>query len=238
MGCPAAGTPRTTRRAGGRTGRMSARCGSRADARRVRRSSRPRPGASRTRATTAAGLAGAAPICLSTTWPWSRRTSVGIAWTSNRRLTSGLSSALTLTSLSLPASSPASFSRAGLTIRQGPHHGAHTSTSTGRLDSSTTAWNSSSFASTTQRSGVLALPAAGHALGDRRNTVLGSAVAARDLRRLLRGRGHATARPSDGLPAAVTVISPSTTSTEIVAAVEPRRRAAAPGRSGSPPRGR
>ena len=43
-----------------------------------------------------------------------------------------------------------------------------------------------------------ALPAAGHALGDRRNTVLGSAVAARDLRRLLGGRGHATARPSDG----------------------------------------
>src|SRR6478752_3906320 len=101
---------------------------------------------------------GRAPICLSTTWPWSRMTSVGIDWTSNRRLTSGLSSALTLTSLRLPARSPASFSRAGLTIRQGPHHGAHTSTSTGRLDSSTTAWNSSSFASTTHRSGVLHFP--------------------------------------------------------------------------------
>ena len=86
---------------------------------------------------------------------------MGIDWTSNRRLTSGLSSALTLTSLSLPASSPASFSRAGLTIRQGPHHGAHTSTSTGRLDSSTTAWNSSSLASTTQRSGVLHFPQRG-----------------------------------------------------------------------------
>src|SRR4029079_19268354 len=73
----------------------------------------------------------------------------------------GLSSALTLTSLSLPASSPASFSRAGLTIRQGPHHGAHTSTSTGRPHSSTTAWNSSSAASTTQRSGVPHLPQRG-----------------------------------------------------------------------------
>src|SRR5688572_885622 len=105
--------------------------------------------------------AGRAPIRLSTTWPWSRMTSVGIDWTSNRRLTSGLSSALTLTSLNLPASSPASFSRAGLTMRHGPHHGAHTSTSTGRLDSSTTLWNSSSFASTTQRSGVLHFPQRG-----------------------------------------------------------------------------
>src|SRR5690242_13425262 len=104
---------------------------------------------------------GRAPICLPTTVPWSRSTSVGIDWTSNRRLTSGLSSALTLTSLRLPASSPASFSRAGLTIRQGPHHGAHTSTSTGRLDSSTTSWKSSSFASTIQRSGVLHFPQRG-----------------------------------------------------------------------------
>src|SRR6478752_3493076 len=104
---------------------------------------------------------GRAPICLSTTWPWSRMIRVGIDRTSNCRLTCGLSSALTLTSLSLPASSPASFSRAGLTIRQGPHHGAHTSTSTGRLASSTTAWNSSSFASTTHGSGVLHFPQRG-----------------------------------------------------------------------------
>ncbi|KZO58414.1 hypothetical protein M3E00_05255 [Dietzia cinnamea] len=45
--------------------------------------------------------------------------------------------------------------------RHGPHHGAHTSTSTGMLDSSTTAWKSASFASTTQGSGVLHFPQRG-----------------------------------------------------------------------------
>src|SRR3954452_2333484 len=75
--------------------------------------------------------AGAAPTCLSTTSPRSSRIKVGIACTSNRLLTCSDSSALTFTSFSRPASSPANCSSTGLTIRQGPHQGAHMSTSTG-----------------------------------------------------------------------------------------------------------
>jgi len=54
-----------------------------------------------------------------------------IAW--KREASCGFSSTLTLTTLSEPARSPASCSRTGSTIRQGPHHGAQKSTRTGTL---------------------------------------------------------------------------------------------------------
>src|SRR4029079_6249913 len=47
----------------------------------------------------------------------------------------------------------ASFSSTGLTIRHGPHHGAHRSTRTGSVASSATAAKSSSVASTIHGSG-------------------------------------------------------------------------------------
>src|SRR3954468_245927 len=65
------------------------------------------------------------------------------------------------TSLSWPARSVASFSRAGLTIRHGPHHGAQMSTSTGTVACSATAPNESSPASTIQGSGAEQLPQRG-----------------------------------------------------------------------------
>src|SRR5690606_7355633 len=44
---------------------------------------------------------------------------------------SGLSAELTLTSMTRPANSAATFSMIGPSVRQGPHHGAQKSTTTG-----------------------------------------------------------------------------------------------------------
>ena len=74
---------------------------------------------------------GAAPDCRASICPWSRSSSVGTACTVNRCEIAGALSTSTLTSLSCPARSVASCSSAGLTIRHGPHQGAHRSTSTG-----------------------------------------------------------------------------------------------------------
>jgi hypothetical protein len=68
---------------------------------------------------------------------------------------------LIFTSLIWPAFSAASFSRTGLTIRHGPHHGAHTSTRTGVLDISTTSAKSLSPAWTIQGNGWPHLPQTG-----------------------------------------------------------------------------
>ncbi len=62
----------------------------------------------------------------------------------NRRDTFGASSLLTLASLSRPGSSVAIVSTIGETMRQGPHHGAQKSTSTGSELCSTTAGKSAS----------------------------------------------------------------------------------------------
>src|SRR5215204_6977475 len=105
--------------------------------------------------------AGRAPTCLAMTLPSPRRTRVGIDWASNRRLKFGDSSTLTLTSFSRPAISAASCSRTGLTRRQGPHQGAHRSTSTGSFDPSATAAKSASEASATQGIGEWHLPQRG-----------------------------------------------------------------------------
>ena len=61
-----------------------------------------------------------------------------MAWTAKRREICGEVSTLTLTSLIFPARSRASCSSAGLTVRQGPHQGAHRSMTTGSLAASAT----------------------------------------------------------------------------------------------------
>jgi len=73
--------------------------------------------------------------------------------TANRSATPGASSTSTFTSFSSPARSRASCSSAGLTIRHGPHHGAHRSTSTGTFERSATSSKVTSSASAIQGSG-------------------------------------------------------------------------------------
>src|ERR1700754_1757986 len=58
--------------------------------------------------------------------------------------TCGFSSMLILAIVTLPFSSPASSSSAGAIIRQGPHHSAQKSTTTGVLEFSTSAWKEAS----------------------------------------------------------------------------------------------
>ena len=58
----------------------------------------------------------------------------GMDRTPNWPATSGFWSILTLASRNLPPYSPASFSRIGLSIRQGPHQGAQKSTTTGTVE--------------------------------------------------------------------------------------------------------
>ncbi len=87
---------------------------------------------------------GAAPVRRSTTVPPSTSRKVGIDCTPKRRASTGEVSTFTLTSFNRPDKSRATCSRAGLTIRHGPHHSAHISTSTGMAASSTISSNSSS----------------------------------------------------------------------------------------------
>ena len=96
---------------------------------------------------------GAAPACRATAWPRCISRRVGTARTSKRSDSFGVSSTFTLTSLTRPAYSRAICSSAGLTIRHGPHQGAHRSTSTGILEPSTTSAKSSSPASAIHGSG-------------------------------------------------------------------------------------
>ena len=76
---------------------------------------------------------GWAPTTRSTGLPSRRNTSVGIELASNVRATCGLSSTLTLTTLTLPAYLSARRSSTGATMRHGPHQGAQRSTSTNSL---------------------------------------------------------------------------------------------------------
>ena len=84
-----------------------------------------------------------------------------MARTPNRSWIWGALSTLTLTSLTRPASVAATSSRAGLTMRHGPHHGAHRSTTTGRDAASATSANVSSPASAIQGSGWWQFPQRG-----------------------------------------------------------------------------
>jgi hypothetical protein len=85
-------------------------------------------------------------------------TSVGMAWTPDRREIAGEVSTFTLTSLTWPARSRASCSRAGLIVRHGPHYGARKSTRTGILAASATSPNVVSSASAIHGSGWWHLP--------------------------------------------------------------------------------
>src|SRR5207253_3052897 len=90
--------------------------------------------------------------------PGQRSSRVGMAWTPNRCEICGEVSTFTLTSLTWPARSPASCSSAELTIRQGPHHVAHKSTTTGLLADSATSPKVASSASAIQGRGWRHLP--------------------------------------------------------------------------------
>ena len=67
----------------------------------------------------------------STGRPPAKAKTAGIDWMPNWPASAGFSSMLTLTSLIAPAFSLTTFSSAGVSWRQGPHHGAQKSTSTG-----------------------------------------------------------------------------------------------------------
>ena len=92
----------------------------------------------------------------------------------------GESSTLTFTSLRRPAMSVATCASAGLTIRHGPHQGAHRSTTTGTDARSATSAKVSSPASTIQGSGLWQLAAARDPGGRGGHPVPASAVRAPD----------------------------------------------------------
>ena len=82
---------------------------------------------------------GIAPTNPSIGCPSRNATTVGMLCTPNWPAVYGLASTSSLASRNEPARSPATFSRIGPSVRQGPHHDAHRSTTTGRfLDSSIT----------------------------------------------------------------------------------------------------
>src|SRR5215813_1770246 len=74
---------------------------------------------------------GAAPIWREAIWPFLKIISVGIDWMPYLAAVCGFSSTLSLTIFTLPLSVPAISSSAGAIIRQGPHHSAQKSTTTG-----------------------------------------------------------------------------------------------------------
>jgi hypothetical protein len=79
--------------------------------------------------------------------------SVGMLCTPNLAPSSGCSSVLIFTTLSLPARSVAIFSTAGETMRHGPHQGAQKSARTGTGLPATPDWKSAAETSTSHGSG-------------------------------------------------------------------------------------
>src|SRR5712691_10525392 len=78
--------------------------------------------------------------------PFLKIISVGIDMMPYLAAVAGFSSTLTFTTLSLPCSSPATSSTMGEITRQGTHHSAQKSTSTGSADFSTSASKDESLA--------------------------------------------------------------------------------------------
>lgn len=74
---------------------------------------------------------GSAPTNPSTTCPSLRAYTAGIDWTWNIEAILGFSSTLTLTRSTCPSVAATTRSRIGPSVRQGPHHGAQRSTTTG-----------------------------------------------------------------------------------------------------------
>src|SRR6201996_877726 len=87
---------------------------------------------------------GTAPICLSTISPFLKYNKAGMLRIPNFIEMPGLLSTFTLPTTALPSYSLAISSTTGPTMRQGPHHSAQKSISTGLFDFST---SSSKFAS-------------------------------------------------------------------------------------------
>src|SRR5690606_11612135 len=78
-----------------------------------------------------------APIFMSAASPFLNRIMVGIERTPYFTVVEGFSSTLSLTIFTLPASSEESSSSTGAIARQGPHHSAQKSTSTGSFEDRT-----------------------------------------------------------------------------------------------------
>src|SRR3954471_11464653 len=87
---------------------------------------------------------GSAPTLVAATWPWAKIIMVGMPRTPYLVGTCGFSSILILAMVSFSPSSLDNSSSAGAIMRQGPHHSAQKSTSTGFLESRTSAWNEAS----------------------------------------------------------------------------------------------
>src|SRR4051812_15278073 len=98
---------------------------------------------------------GAAPTNWATSRPSLKALTAGIPWIWKAREIVGFSSVLTLTSSTFPGLASAARSRAGVSCRQGAHHGAQKSTTTGSSceRSRTAVWNSCSPMSTAMGQG-------------------------------------------------------------------------------------
>src|SRR5262249_55202596 len=82
---------------------------------------------------------GAAPTWREASWPSLKIIKVGIDITPYLVAVAGVSSTLSLRIFTLPFMAPEISSSAGAIMRQGPHHSAQKSTTTGSLDLSTSA---------------------------------------------------------------------------------------------------
>src|SRR5581483_1429469 len=87
---------------------------------------------------------GSAPTLVAATWPWLKIIRVGMPRTPYLVGTCGFSSILILATVTLSPSSAASSSSAGAIMRQGPHHSAQKSTTTGFEEFRTSFWNEAS----------------------------------------------------------------------------------------------
>ena len=89
----------------------------------------------------------------STTLPSEMAKTAGMDWTWKAAATWGLLSMSTLASATWPPVSPTTRSRMGPSVRHGPHHSAHRSTTTGTSweRSSTSRWNVASVTSVIKR---------------------------------------------------------------------------------------
>src|SRR6202044_1928632 len=94
---------------------------------------------------------GAAPTWREAISPFLKIIRVGIDITPYFEAVCGFSSTLSLTILTLPLSEPAISSSAGAIMRQGPHHSAQKSTTTGPLALSTSCSNVASVVLSTMK---------------------------------------------------------------------------------------
>src|SRR5262245_46315771 len=97
--------------------------------------------------------AGIAPAVRAASLPPSKIAIVGIERMRKRSPSSGRASVLTFTTTNRPAFDAATFASSGATIRQGPHHGAQKSTTTGSPALRTSASNTATLGISTGSDG-------------------------------------------------------------------------------------